>query len=161
MAEKQLNDEMDFLNAPQFPGQIKGPGGKMIPSIDEVRKLIRRQKRVKGFSFSAPVGNSSFNIQLSGTARLWLGWVMFGLDESDEPETKLCCTTFTQISQVQLMINNEIVVDQLDPNFMAFGLMDEEYYFIPRPLSGTDEITVKFTNTGINTETCRLAVYYI
>jgi len=161
MAENQISDEMDFLNAPQFPGQVQmGVQQKNQPSIEEIRKLIKRQKRLKGFSFDAPVGNSTFNIQLSGTARLWLGLAMYGIEE-EGPENPLCCTTFQNISQVVLQINNEIVIDQLDPNFISFGLNDTEYYFIPRPLSGTDEISVKFTNTGINTETCRIVVYYI
>tara|TARA_R110002020_G_scaffold335304_1_gene550463 strand:- start:809 stop:1282 length:474 start_codon:yes stop_codon:yes gene_type:complete len=157
MAENSMENEMDFLNAPQFPGQIKG-----VPSIDQVRKLIRRQKRVKGFSFEAPVGNSSFNIQLSGTARLWLGLIMYGIPKTDEPQpAQNCCTTFINITSMQLMINNEIVIDQLDPNIISFGAQDESYYFIPRPLSGTDEITVNFTNTGTATETAKIGVYYI
>lgn len=46
------------LNAPQFPGMQTGK----MKSVDEVRDLIKKQRRVKGFSFSVPTGIISYNI---------------------------------------------------------------------------------------------------
>ena len=42
------------LNAPQFPGMQTGK----MKSVDEVRDLIKKQRRVKGFQFSVPNGQS-------------------------------------------------------------------------------------------------------
>lgn len=146
---------MNLINAPQFPGQQLGK-----VSIDQVRSLIKRQKRLKGYSFQAPVGSSSFNLDLSGTARILLGIAIFA---PIDPEVKgsECCTSFTQITTLQFKVNNEIVIDQLNPNFLSFGFNNNEYYYIPRPLSGTDEITLSFVNNGTLTETCNVVLYYI
>ena len=149
-----FSEEMNFINAPQFPGQQLGN-----KSIEQIRGIIKRQKRLKGFSFNAPVGTSQFNIDLSGTARILLGLAMYGTARSEVAQT--CCVNFLNISQVQFKVNNEIVIDQLDPNFLSFGLNNNEYYYIPRPLSGTDTITMTFVNTGTVTETCHIVIYYI
>jgi hypothetical protein len=57
-------------------------------------------------------------------------------------------------------VNNEIIIESLHPNFLTNYSNDEEFCPIPRPLSGTDEITISFTNPGA-TEICAIAVYYI
>jgi len=57
------------LNAPQFPGMQTGK----MKTVDEVRDLIKKQRRVKGFTFSVPNGQSQQNLQISGTARILLG----------------------------------------------------------------------------------------
>tara|TARA_R100000664_G_C2759378_1_gene149089 strand:+ start:1627 stop:2103 length:477 start_codon:yes stop_codon:yes gene_type:complete len=158
MNSDQLKNEMPFINTPQFPGQ-KRPG---VPSIESIRKLISRQKKIKGYTFEVPNGNSQFNIELPGIARVFLGLVMYGANKPEEPTTpKLCCETFTEIDSMQFIINNELIIDQLDPNFISFGLMDTEYYFLPRPLSGQDTITITFTNNGGLSETAKMCVYYI
>jgi len=151
-----FREEMNAINAPNFPGQQLGGA-----SIENVRALIKRQKRLKGFSFTAPVGSSSFNIDLSGTARILLGMAMYGTGVSPEVAQATCCIPFTQITTLQFKVNQEIVIDQLDPNFLSFNFNNNEYYYIPRPLSGTDEITLTFTNTGTVAETCRIVIYYI
>jgi hypothetical protein len=150
-----FSEEMNMINAPQFPGQQLGK-----KSIEQVRSIIKRQKRLKGFQFNAPVGTSQYNIDLSGTARILLGIAMYGKVNS-EAITGTCCIPFTQIAQCQLKVNNEIVIDQLDPNFLSFGFNNNEYYYIPRPLSGTDTITLTFVNTGTITEVCNIVIYYI
>ena len=157
MNSDQLKSEMPFINTPQFPGQ-KRPG---VPSIESIRKLISRQKKIKGYTFEVPTGNSQFNIELPGIARVFLGLVMYGANRPEPDDVKLCCETFVNIDSMQFIINNELIIDQLDPNFISFGLMDTEYYFIPRPLSGQDTITITFTNNGALSETTKLAVYYI
>ena len=142
---------MNGLNAPQFPGQqVKGM------SIEQIRTLIKKQNRIKGYNFSVVTGTTNFNLQLSGTARILLGLALV-------PRTLTASIGnegFTQITGVTLKVNNEIVIENLDPNFLTNFFNNDEYYYLPRPLSGTDEITITFTNPGA-TEQASLAIYYI
>jgi len=57
-------------------------------------------------------------------------------------------------------INNEIIIETIDPNFMTYLLTNDEFYYLPRPLSGTDQITITFQNPGA-TELANLIIYYI
>jgi hypothetical protein len=154
MNSKNFREELSIGN-PGFPGTRMA---KNI-SVEDVRSFIKRQKRLKGFSFTVPTGSSSFNIDLSGTAKIFLGIAAYSRDK-DGTSTTDCCQPFQQIETVQLTINNEIVIDQLDPNFVSFALQDNEYYYLPRPLNGTDTITFNFTNPGA-AENFKLVVYYI
>jgi hypothetical protein len=101
------------INAPQFPGQqVKGM------SIDQIRTLIKKQRRIKGYSFTVPSGQSTQNIQLSGTARILLGIAMlpnFKAGVNTNPYT----VGFQNINEVTLKINNEIVIDNLHRNFLS------------------------------------------
>jgi len=151
-----LNEEMNLIGNPQFMGQQFGK-----VSVDQIRSLIKRQKRIKGYSHIAPVGNSQINLDLTGTARIFLGIAFFGTAKAALAPGIANWTVFTEIETLQLQINNEIVIDQLDPNFLTQQFNNNEYYYLPRPLSGTDEITVKFNNTGTNTEEIKIVVYYI
>lgn len=137
---------MNLINAPQFPGQQLGN-----KTIEQIRGIIKRQKRLKGYSFTVPTGASSFNLDLSGTARILLGIALI----SEK------ATSFAEISSLQFQVNNEIVIDQVNPNFLTLFFNNNEYYYIPRPLSGTDELTLKFQNNGINAEVCNVVLYYI
>lgn len=142
---------MSGLNAPQFPGQqVKGM------SIEQIRTLIKKQNRIKGYNFSVVTGTNNFNLQLSGTARILLGLSLVPRTITADIGT----TGFTQITGVTLKVNNEIVIENLDPNFLSNFFNNDEYYYLPRPLSGTDEITLTFTNPGA-TEQASLAIYYI
>jgi len=142
---------MSGLNAPQFPGQqVKGM------SIEQIRTLIKKQNRIKGYNFSVTTGTTNFNLQLSGTARILLGLALV-------PRTATASIGnegFINITGVTLKVNNEIVIENLDPNFLTNFFNNDEYYYLPRPLSGTDEITLTFTNPGA-TEQASLAIYYI
>jgi hypothetical protein len=129
--------------------------GKM-KSVDEVRDLIKKQRRVKGYTFSVPNGQSQQNLQLSGTARILLGIQLLVVD----PGTDTYIQGFQSISNISFKVNNEIIIESLHPNFVTNYANDEEFMSIPRPLSGTDEITISFTNSGA-TEVCAIAVYYI
>jgi hypothetical protein len=142
------------INAPQFPGQqVKGM------SIDQIRTLIKKQRRIKGYSFTVPSGQSTQNIQLSGTARILLGIAMlpnFKAGVNTNPYT----VGFQNINEVTLKINNEIVIENLHPNFLSNFLNDDEYNYLPRPLSGTDQIILVFNNPNL-TENVSIAFYYI
>ena len=132
------------IGTPQFMGMQKGY------SIEQVRALIKRQKRAKGFIFSVATGSNEFNLNLAGTARIFLGFslVMDSADVTAQPE------------QFDFIINNEIVIDQTPPVFFSPDFMDDEYYYFPRPLSGTDELTVKIQNAQ-GAQTVRMLIYYI
>jgi hypothetical protein len=144
------NAQQIGLNAPQFPGQqVKGM------NIEQIRTLIKKQNRIKGYSFSVVSGTNNFNLQLSGTARILLGLALIPRTLTGAP-----LTGFQTINTVSLKVNNEIVIENLDPNFLAQFFQNDEYYYLPRPLSGTDEITITFTNPGA-TELASLAIYYI
>jgi hypothetical protein len=138
------------LNAPQFPGTQTGL------KIDQVRDLIKKQRRVKGYTFNVANGQTQQNLQLSGTARILLGIQLIPIAAG----TDTYIQGFQRISQISFKVNNEIIIESLHPNFLTNYSNDEEFCPIPRPLSGTDEITISFTNPGA-TEICAIAVYYI
>jgi hypothetical protein len=150
------------LNAPQFPGQqVKNM------TIEQIRNLVKKQRRIKGYSFNVPSGQSTQNIQLSGTARILLGIALLPVAVLD-PNDLLAANSnpfpyisgFRNISQVTLKVNNEIVIENLHPDFLTNFLNNDEYNYLPRPLSGTDEIQLVFNNPSV-TEICNVAFYYI
>jgi hypothetical protein len=148
---KKFNDVMQGLNAPQFPGQqVKGM------TIEQIRTLVKKQNRIKGYNFSVATGTNNYNLQLSGTARILLGLALIPRDAG----TSIAIQGFQDITGVTFKVNNEIIIENLDPNFLGNMFNTEEYYYLPRPLSGTDEITISFTNPGA-TENVSLAIYYI
>jgi hypothetical protein len=140
------------LNAPQFPGLQTGK----LKSVEQVRDLIKKQRRIKGYTFNVPNGQSQQNLQLSGTARVLLGIQLIPI----EAGTDTYIQGFQRITEISFKVNNEIIIESLSPQFLTNYANDEEYCDIPRPLSGTDQITISFTNSGA-TETCAIAVYYI
>jgi hypothetical protein len=147
---KKFND-MQGLNAPQFPGQqVKGM------SIEQIRTLVKKQNRIKGYVFSVATGTNSFDLQLSGTARILLGIALIPRAIG----TDIAIQGFQDITAFSFKVNNEIIIDSLDPNFISNLFTNDEYYYLPRPLSGTDQITITFTNPGA-TENTSLAIYYI
>lgn len=130
---------------PQFMGTQKGA------TIDEVRALIKQQKRIKGFEFVLPTGASTFNLQLSGSARIFLGFALLNIRPADPTATP---DTFT------FTINEEVIIDKVKPFFFTNYLQDDEYYFIPRPLNGTDQLKVDFQNSSAP-QTWWMIAYYI
>ena len=99
---------MQGLNAPQFPGQqVKGM------TIEQIRTLVKKQNRIKGYSFGVATGTNNFNLQLSGTARILLGLSLIPRD----PGTNIATQGFQDITGVTFKVNNEIIIENLDPNF--------------------------------------------
>ena len=154
MKQDNFNDEMNFINTPQFPGQQLGG-----QTIEQIRSIIKKQKRIRGYSFNCPIGSSEFNLDLSGTARILLGIAFVGSTGLADQQNSWAA--FVQVDSTQFTVNNEIVIDQLNPNFLTPAFNNNEYYYIPRPLSGTDQLTMKFINTGIATEVINMVLYYI
>lgn len=138
------------IGAPQFPGM---QGGK---SVEQVRDIIKQQRRVKGYNLTVPTGTTSFNLQLSGTAKILLGIELGAFATGTDAYIR----GFQRVTLVSFKVNNEIILDSLHPNFVTNYGNDSEMLQLPRPLSGTDEITIEFTNPGA-TEVASVAVYYI
>jgi hypothetical protein len=155
-----FNDEMGHIGNPQFMGQQLG-----TVSIDKIRAFIKRQKRIKGYEFGVLTGTTDFDLNLSGTARLLLGLAILPATKYEiNPQTGLqseVCPCGAVGINVQFTVNNEIVVDTLDVNFLGSKLNNNEYYYIPRPLSGTDVLTMKFVNVSGQPQNLRVVLYYI
>ena len=143
---------MNNLNAPQFPGMQTGK----MQTVDQVRDLIKKQRRVKGYNLTIPTGTTSFNLQLSGTARILLGIELGSFITATDSYIR----GFQRVTLCSFKVNNEIILESVHPNFITNYGNDNEMMQLPRPLSGTDEITIEFTNPGA-TEVASLAVYYI
>lgn len=140
------------LNAPQFPGMQTGK----MKSVDEVRDLIKKQRRVKGYNLTVPTGTTSFNLQLSGTARILLGIELGSFITASDSYIR----GFQRVTLCSFKVNNEIILESVHPNFITNYGNDAEMMQLPRPLSGTDEITIEFTNPGAS-EVANIAIYYI
>lgn len=128
------------------------PGDRMGLSVSEVQNYIKRQKRCKGSNYVLSTGdNDGLQVQLPGTARVWLGFVIepTNFEDGTIPEGLL-----------SLIINNEVVIEDVYINFFGKDFTDEEYYFIPRPLSGQDDIS--FRVKGVDSAyTLRVNNYYL
>lgn len=141
------------LGAPQFMG-LQNTGQKGSPqSIDEVRKFIKNQRRNKGYALTIPTGTSQFNLDLSGSARLWLGFLITMPQKAPGDPT-----LFPQA--LSFTLNNEIIIDSVHTQFFTWYANDSEYFEQNRPLSGKDDITFFFQNSNAPI-TVYLNVYYI
>jgi len=133
------------VGTPQFPGQQKGF------DIEVIRTLIKKQKRSKGFRFEIESGNNEDDINISGTARILLGFaILFDTEQVDFA---------TRPTSMTLTVNNEIIIQDVRPDFFTPDFMDDEYYYFPRPLDGTDDITLQ--TVGVDDVTLDFIVYYI
>jgi len=132
------------IATPQFPGQQKGF------SIQAIQTLIKKQKRSRGFNFNLASGSQPNNIELSGTARIFLGFSLLL-----QPDVIFA----DRITGVTFTVNNEIVIQDVDPEFFSPEFMDDEYYFFPRPLSGSD--TLNLQTEALADQALRMIAYYI
>ncbi len=133
-----------WVRTPQFPGQQKGF------SIEAIRQLIKKQKRSRGFRFNLINSLATENLNISGSARIFLGFAF-----SFEPDTSANFPPF-----VNLTINNEVIIQDVNPNFYTARYMDDEYYFYPRPLSGQDTVTLVM-QPAANPIILDVIIYYI
>jgi len=128
------------------------PGDQLGLSAQQVRNFIARSKRAKGIIQSLAVGDSGdIPLQLPGTAKLFLGFAF--------QQTALASAS-DLTGELSLTINNDLLINNTHVAFFGSGFTDEEYYFIPYPLSGKDDI--KFTiNSVLTLYTAHIIVYYI
>jgi len=146
-----IGTKKGVVRTPQFPGVLKSfPGNETGKMIEAVRSFIKKQKRARGFQFGISTGVNKNTIELSGTARIFLGFSIFFSPDEDFG---------TLPDKVTFTINNEIVIQDVNPNFFTPDFMDDEYYSFPRPLSGTD--TIELETEGNADVDLFLIVYYI
>lgn len=144
MNPRQMTEWKGVVRTPQFPGQSMGE------SIEAVRTFIKKQKRCRGFRFVLNTSNQSFDLNISGSARMFLGFVF-----SFSPNTLANFPPFVNIT-----INNEVIIQDVNPNFFTAEYMDDEYYFFPRPLSGQDDVTLTVQASAAPI-TLDVGIYYI
>jgi len=141
-----MKPQMDRLQKPG--GNPIFPGVQFGATIQQIREFIKNQKRCRGFTFELAIGAANeLQINLSGTAKMLLGFAI--LTDPDFPRTV----------KMRLNINNEIVIEETTIDFFSNEFTDDEYYWFPRPLSGTDSITMN-ANADI-AQNIFIAVYYI
>lgn len=127
------------LGTPQFPG-----GDILGMNIEQIRSLIKVQKRARGYSLPVQVGANQFPIEISGTAKIFLGF-MFGTSFGVTPISR----TFS------LTINNEILIQSgITGQFSVNGIQhsSNEFFYFPRPLNGHDQILLQLESLGAGTE---------
>jgi len=133
----------------QYPGGVYG-----APFID-VQQLIRKQKKTFGLLAQSVGGTvNRFPVQLSGTAKVFLG-----LSIGNNPGL------LDQASTIELKINNEIIITDLSMFFLfrdfSVNNSPNEYKSYPRPLSGTDEITLTINDVNVGNNTFLFTFYYL
>ena len=151
----QIGSKKGIVRTPQFPAILKSlPGQEMNEAIDQVRAFIKKQKRSKGFSFGISPGSNTNPVDISGTARIFLGFSLL-MPPNDELPSGFASLP----DSVTLTVNNEIIIESVHPNFFSQEFMDDEYYSFLRPLSGSD--TVVMATQGVDALTMRMILYYI
>lgn len=122
-----------FIPSDQFPGMQFGA------TVEQIRSLIGRQKGSRGFLRTLAVGTNEFQLQLPGDAVILLGFMI---------------RSFNPGENFSLKINGEIVLDQVPLSCFSNlnKSISDEYYILPRPLSGQDEIIISFTATGARSQ---------
>ena len=145
---------MENNQNPIFPRNTQFPGSTYGAKLSTVRRLVSKQKKIKGYRFTIPQGNSTQTLQLPGSAKLLLGIKLYNQNPNG-------ITTDLQLS---VLVNNEKLIDtvhtaQFDCN-PANSNQQQEYLAINRPLAGQDTINVEFTNGNLANVT-NLHVFYL
>jgi len=140
---------------PVFPQNVQFPGSTYGAKLSTVRRLVSKQKKIKGYRFTVPTGNSTQTLQLPGEAKLLLGLKLYN-ENTTSP-----VVDFT----LSMLVNNEKIVDtvhtaQFDAN-PTNSNQQQEYLAINRPLAGQDTINVEFTNNDANATVTVLHVFYL
>lgn len=137
----------------QMPGQgpiARGRVNGQNMNLQQFQDYVKKQKRVKGYLITLSAGTQIQDLSISGDARMLLG---FAFLESSDPAGPIPATGCT------LTINNEIIVENVNPNFFSYALTDNEFYFYPRPLTGRDKIALSIEATG--TASVSFAIFYL
>ncbi len=129
-----------FNPADQFPGMQFGG------TVQQIRNLIGRQKGSRGFILPVAIGTNEFQLQLPGDAAILLGFII---------------RSFNTGESFSLKINGEIILDQVPVSCYSNlnKTIPDEYYVLPRPLSGQDEIILSFTATGARNQ--QMIMHYL
>lgn len=151
MQEKDAFELERMRGVPPRNDKNVRPGDRMGLSPQAVKQYIKRQKRCKGEAFTIAAGdNPGLQVQLPGTARVWLGFVIRVTDLGNADLT----------GNLSLVINNEVVIDDVFVDFYGSDFTDEEYFFMPRPLSGQDDVEFR-VNGVVDKYTLNVNNYYL
>lgn len=109
------------------------PGAQYGGTVEQIRDLINKQQRSRGFTFTVAAGRNQFNIPLSGMANIFLGI-----------KTPDVAAIVPGTLALTLNINSEIIFQDMDHNYFltANAGLNQPYVPYPRPLSGNDVITL-------------------
>lgn len=163
MTQEELRrklQQQNNTNAPGFPWlQTNTKGINEVPQfvgmdlkqkIDFIRAFIKDQVKSRGFRHDVANGtNQPFKIELSGVAKMMLGFSVFY-------ETPALASIPTSIS---LVVNDESIISDVSPYFFGENFTDSEYFWFPRPLSGSDVISWEVLGQATNVE--HLVFYYL
>lgn len=102
---------------------------------EKSQQFIRNQKRMQGQLIAVTTSAQSVNVTLGGNQSFLFGINIMGADAGD---------------LFSLNINNEDIIKttdatSFDPSFRNFA---GEYFEYPRPLNGSDQITVNYTGVS-------------
>jgi len=118
--------------------------------MDFLRQWVNNQKKSQGSRIVTSVGTQvtqDLNIQQQGKFLLGFGFAAdktgFGVPQG----------------LVNILVNNEKFITDLEGTFLDVSLIEEEFYFYPRPLTGIDKITIQITDSIA--QTAIFAAYYI
>lgn len=134
-------------------GQNLYPGKNMGMTLQQVQEFIRCQKRSRGYEFDLSVGdNPNLYVDLSGSADLLLGLAIAVRDDD--------YTSTLYNGTVDLQVNNDIVIESHPLRLLTYKFIEDEYYFFPRPLSGSDDIKLNIRNVT-DAQILDVVMYYI
>jgi hypothetical protein len=124
--------------------------GRQFDELAAIQNITNKQKRTRGYIFNCAVGSNSFDIAISGTARVLLG---FNLLNNVNEQANIIGDSFS------LFVNNEQIVENVNPNFFSAFLKLEEFSYFPRPLNGSDKVTVRIDTAAVSN--ISMTIYYI
>lgn len=125
-----------IFNKPKPGTNFEFPGSQYGGTIDQVRSLIRHQKKTKGIDIPLGIGFNTFSLRLSGDARMLLGFILLIATSGDT---------------INLRINSDVILDGASAQgFTGFNNQNlfDDYMIYPRPLSGQDEIILDYTSVN-------------
>lgn len=124
--------------------------GQQMNEIAAIQNITNKQKRTRGYVFNCAIGSNSFDIAISGSARVLLG---FSLLNNTNEQANIVGDSFS------FFVNNEQIVENVNPNFFSAFLKIEEFTYFPRPLNGSDKVTVRIETTAVSNVS--MTIYYI
>jgi len=124
--------------------------GRQFDELAAIQNITNKQKRTRGYIFACAIGTNSFDIAISGTARVLLGFTL--LNNTNE-QANIVGDSFS------FFVNNEQIIESVNPNFFSAFLKLEEFSYFPRPLNGSDKVTVKVDTQAVSN--ISMVIYYI
>jgi hypothetical protein len=124
--------------------------GRQMDELAAIQNITNKQKRTRGYIFNCAIGSNSFDIAISGSARVLLG---FNLLNNTNEQANIVGDSFS------FFVNNEQIVENVNPNFFSAYLKLEEFSYFPRPLNGSDKVQVRIETTAVSN--ISMTIYYI